>query len=56
MKAYLLVTGILFAVIVVAHVWEVLDRRRVLASDILVLAVSAGLSVWAWRLSRKGAG
>ena len=50
MKAYLLVTATLFALIVVAHIWEVLDRRRVFASDILVLGVSAGLSVWAWRL------
>src|SRR5205807_1508220 len=56
MKAYLLVTVILFAVIVVAHVWEFIDRRRALASDILVLAVSAALSVGAWRLSRQGAG
>jgi len=55
MKAYLLTTGILFAVIVVAHVFEVIDRRRVLASDVLVLAVSAGLCVWAWRLVRKAA-
>jgi hypothetical protein len=50
MKAYLLVTGILFALIFAAHVWEVVDRRRVFASDILVLGVCAGLSVWAWRL------
>jgi len=40
MKAYLLVTGMLFALIFAAHVWEVVDRRR----------VCAGLSVWAWRL------
>jgi hypothetical protein len=55
MRAYLLTTGTLFAVIVVAHVFEVLDRRSVFASDVLVLAVSAGLSVWAWRLARKAA-
>jgi len=49
MKAYLVVTGILFAVIFVAHIWEVVDRQRIFASDILVLAVTAGLSVWAGR-------
>jgi len=56
MKAYLVVTGILFAVIFVAHVWEVVDRHRMFASDILVLAVTAGLSVWAGRLVRERAG
>jgi hypothetical protein len=54
MKAYLVVTGIVFAVIFALHTWEVVDRQRVFASDILVLAASAGLSVWAGRLVRKG--
>ncbi len=53
MKAYLLTTGILFAVITVAHVWEVVDRGRLLSSDALILALSIGLTVWAWRLVRK---
>ncbi len=52
MRPYLITTGILFAVIAVAHGWEVIDRSRVLASDILVFAASIGLSVWAWRLWR----
>jgi len=56
MKAYLVVTGILFAVIFVAHICEVVDRHRMFASDILVLAVTAGLSVWAGRLVRERAG
>ena len=56
MKAYLVVTGILFAVIFVAHIWEVVDRHRMFASDILVLAVTAGLSVWAGRLARARVG
>jgi hypothetical protein len=55
MKAYLITTGILFAVITVAHVWEVVDRHRLVASDTLVLAASVGLSVWAWRLVRRAA-
>ena len=52
MKAYLYTTGMLFAVIAVAHIWEVIDRSHVFASDILIVAVSAGLVVWAWRLGR----
>ena len=53
MKAYLLTTGTLFALIGVAHVFEVVERSRVFASDVLIVALSAGLAVWAWRLARK---
>ena len=55
MRTYLITTGILFAVITGAHVFEVIDRGHVHHSDILIVAVSAGLSVWAWRLWRKAA-
>ena len=55
MKAYLVTTGVLFAVITVTHVWEVVDRRQLFASDALILAASVGLSVWAWRLVRRPA-
>ena len=55
MKPYLVTTGILFVVIAVAHVYEVIDRGHVHHSDILILAISTGLSVWAWRLFRKAA-
>lgn len=56
MRAYLVVTGIVFAVIFALHTWEVVDRQHVYASDILVLAASAGLSVWAGRLVKKDIG
>ena len=55
MRAYLVTTGVLFAAITVAHVFEIVDRQRLFASDALILAVSVGLSVWAWRLVRKAA-
>ena len=29
MKAYLAVTGILFAVVFVLHIWEVVDRQQI---------------------------
>ena len=54
MKAYVAVTGVLFAVIFALHTWEVVDRHHLLASDFLVLGASAGLSVWSGRLVRKG--
>jgi hypothetical protein len=53
MRAYVITTGILFAVITVAHLWEVIDRKHLLIEDPVVLAVSVGLVVWAWRLARR---
>ena len=55
MRAYLVTTGILFALITAAHLYQAVDRGHVHHTDILLLVVSAGLSVWAWRLWRKAA-
>ena len=55
MRPYLVTTGILFAVIAGAHVFEVIDRGHLHHTDILIIAVSTGLSLWAWRLLRKAA-
>jgi len=55
MRTYLVTTGILFAAIAVAHVYEVIDRGHVHYSDIFVIAVSAALGAWSWRLVRKPA-
>jgi hypothetical protein len=53
MKAYLITTGILFTIIVVAHIWEIVDRGRLEASDFVVLGAGVALSGWAWTLVRK---
>lgn len=53
MKAYLITTGIVFALLVVAHIWRVIVESRQLATDpdfILITLASAALSAWAWRL------
>ena len=52
-KAYVVTTGILFAIITVAHILEIVDRSRVFASDVVIVAISAGLAVWALQLARK---
>lgn len=52
MKAYLVTTGLVFALIFVAHTLEMADRGRVFPEDALVLGVCAGLAGWAWRLVR----
>jgi len=55
MKAYVISTGSLFALITLVHVWRVIaEGPQLLTSPwwILTTVISAGLSVWAWRLLR----
>jgi hypothetical protein len=53
MRAYLLTTGILFVLITGLHIWEVVDRSRLYASDFIVIGLGVGFAVWAWRLVWK---
>jgi hypothetical protein len=53
MKAYLLITGVIFALITIAHIFEVIARHRIYASDLIVTGLSIGLAVWAGTLARK---
>ena len=55
MKAYIVTTGTLFGLIVVAHVLRIVAEPH-LATDpwyILLTAAAAGMSVWAWRAARS---
>lgn len=53
MKAYLITTGSVFAILVVAHLWRIVAESRHLATEpdfILVTLAAGALSAWAWRL------
>jgi hypothetical protein len=55
MKVYVTITGILFGVLTIAHVWRMFEERPSLATDpwyILITVLSAALCLWAWRLLR----
>jgi predicted permease len=55
MKAYLITTGIIFALITFAHIARAFAEGPRLAKDpifILLTFLAAGLSAWAWRLVR----
>jgi hypothetical protein len=52
MKAYVMTTGSVFGLLVLAHVWRVVEEVH-LARDpafIFTTAIAAALCVWAWRL------
>ncbi len=55
MKIYVLVTGILFGLLTLAHVWRMIEERN-LATDPWYLAITAAaavLGLWAWRVLRR---
>ena len=55
MKAYVITTGVVFALITLAHILRVIaEGPRLLTEPIWVLLTlaTAGLSLWAWRLLR----
>ena len=59
MKAYLAITGTLFAVLALAHVWKVIDewppqaQRIEFVSEAAIGILAASLAIWAWRLFRS---
>jgi hypothetical protein len=56
MRAYLLTTSILFALVCLAHAWRVVAESSTLARDpwfLIITLVAAALSVWAFRLLKR---
>jgi hypothetical protein len=55
MRAYVMITGVVFGLLTVAHIWRIIEEGRHLAMEpffVLITLAAAGLSVWAWRLLR----
>jgi hypothetical protein len=53
MRAYVMVTGTIFALLTLAHIWRVIEEGSHLATDpwyVLITLAAAALSLWAWRL------
>ncbi|MEP6832779.1 MAG: hypothetical protein ABJB74_05265 [Gemmatimonas sp.] len=56
MRAYITVTGILFALLVVVHIWRAVDEGVHIAQDPAVVVstlVGLAMSAWAASLLRK---
>ena len=56
MKAYVMTTGVLFGLLVVAHIWRVADEGAGVARDpwfIFITALGAALCFWAWWVWRR---
>jgi hypothetical protein len=56
MRLYVIVTGIVFALVVIAHAARMIIEDANLASDpiyLLITACAAGLSIWSWQVLRR---
>jgi hypothetical protein len=54
MKAYVMTTGTIFGLLVVAHIWRMIVERQV-ATDpfyITITLAAAAMRFWAWRVLR----
>lgn len=53
MKAYVITTGTVFGLIVVAHIWRAVAEGPDIANNpayIILTVAAATLSLWAWRV------
>jgi hypothetical protein len=54
-KAYVVTTGSLFALMVAVHIWRVIVEGPALATEptfVIPSAVAVGLVFWSWRVFR----
>ena len=55
MKTYVVTTGVLFGLLVLAHLWRLFEEGSHMAKDpwfIGFTLLAGGLALWAWRLVR----
>jgi hypothetical protein len=56
MKIYLIVSGTLFGLLALVHVWRIIAEGSHLAKDpwfVLITLVATALSFWSWRVLRR---
>ena len=55
MKAYVITSGAIFGLITIAHLVRLVLERRLVPDPVFILLtlLSAGLTIWAWRVLRS---
>jgi len=56
MRAYVLTTGVIFALLAVAHLYRIIAESHSLAADpwfLIITAIAALLSIWAFTVARR---
>ena len=54
MRAYVITSGAIFGLITLAHLVRIVMERRLVPDPVFILftLLSAGLTIWAWRVLR----
>lgn len=54
MRAYVITTGALFGLLTIAHIVKIILERRLIPDPVFIIftLLSAGLTIWAWRVLR----
>ncbi len=58
MRTYLLVTGIVFGLLALVHIWRAIEERNSLAKDpwfLIITVIAVAFSFWAFRLYSRSA-
>ena len=56
MKTYVMTTGVVFGLLAVVHAWRAVEEGGHVARDpwfLVITAIAAGLSVWAFTVLRR---
>lgn len=55
MRAYVITSGAIFGLITIAHIVRIVLERRLVPDPVFILFtfLSAGLTIWAWRVLRS---
>jgi len=56
MKAYLVISGTIFGLLALVHLWRIIAEGPHLARDpwfVLITVAAAALSLWSWRVLRR---
>lgn len=55
MRAYVITSGAIFGLITIAHIVKIFLERRLVPDPVFILftLLSAGLTIWAWRVLRS---
>ena len=56
MRAYVVITGVLFGLLTIAHIWRVFSHERHLVTEpffVVITIITAALCVWAALLLRR---
>ena len=55
MRSYVIITGVIFALVTLIHVWRMVEEPHLFREPwfLLLTAVTAAISLWSWRVAGR---